>query len=363
MATPRWRTNELVVCAFYRALGRPFLHNLAGNTTFAVTSPVVVELLSYATRPRTEDELTGFVERTASSTREAAERLLHFCMERELLCPEECAEPALAALELWRRHGWSAAAVYHFFTRDFPFLDYSRPDAYAADQGLMRDYKGKWSEPGRFKEYPGRPVLSLEISDDDLADVSLHMLQVGTLAKPTPVPLDRSRLAALLYFTFGQTGAIRYPIVEPLLRRTSPSGGARHPTEGYVAVLQPLDDVPVGLYHYSPKEQGLVELVRGEFGERVLSALETVSEREQFEPRAVIFYASMVERNMWRYREPRTYRVIHLDLGHLTWTSYLAATGLGIRTFAHHGMREDTIETLLGLDPIRESIYWYMALA
>lgn len=360
----RWVANDLVVCAFYRSLGRTLLFNLAENSSFAVGSPVILELLAHATEPRTREELVNFLRTEAGLTGEISWRLVDFCAEKELLRTEAAAgsDEAVAALARWRSHGWDAAALYHFFTRDFPFLDYSRADAYTTDQGLMREYKGKWQEPGRYKEYPGRPFIPLDVFADSLAKVSLHAIQDAALPQPPAALVDRASLGTLLYYTFGQTGAIRYPIVEPLLRRTSPSGGARHPTEGYVAIFDAIDDIPPGLYHYSVKEQGLAEITPGDFRARVFSSLATVSEREGLEPRAAIFYTSMVERNMWRYREPRTYRVIHLDLGHLTRTSYLVATALGIPTFAHHGMDEAAIEALLGLNPIHESVFWYMVL-
>ncbi|HEX5724785.1 MAG TPA: SagB/ThcOx family dehydrogenase [Longimicrobiaceae bacterium] len=364
VAAARWVANDLVVCAFYRSIGQTMLFNLAENSSFAVASPLILELLAHATEPRTREELVEFVRSRAEIDAESAGKLVRFCADKELLRDEEAAgaDQAVAALERWRRFGWDGAAIYHFFTRDFPFLDYSRPEAYTTDQGLMSEYKGRWLEPPRYKEYTGRPFIPLEVAEKAMSDVSLHALQDMRLAKPDAAPVDRARLGTLLYYTFGQTGAIRYPIVEPLLRRTSPSGGARHPTEGYLAVFDPIDDIPPGLYHYSVKEQGLEEVAPGQFRDQVFAALDTLSERDELEPRAIVFYTSLVERNMWRYREPRTYRVVHLDLGHLTWTSYLAATGLGIRTFAHHGMDDAAIERLFGLDPVHESVYWYMAL-
>jgi len=360
----RFVVNELLVCGFYRSPRRTLLFDLGAKTSYEVRTPHMIGLLAYAVEPRRDCDLISFLCAGTRVSKESASRLIQFCKEKNLLRTETNADAdqVAEARNQWRRYGWDAAAVYHFFTRDFPFLDYSRSEAYTADQRLMRQYKGSWEEPSRFKEYPNSPLIQLGVCGDSLKGVSLHRLQDALLAKPPASPIDRGRLGTLLFYTLGKTGGIRYPIVEPLLRRTSPSGGARHPTEGYLAVLEPINDIPAGLYHYSVKQQGLEQLAEGSFSKEIFPALNTISERGELKPRAIVFYTSVVERNMWRYREPRTYRVIHMDLGHLTWTSYLVALGLGISTFAHHGMDEATIEGLFGLDAARESVYWYMAL-
>ena len=51
-------------------------------------------------------------------------------------------------------------------------------------------------------------------------------------------PLPLATLAALLHYTWGAMGMIQSPNFGPLLHKTSPSGGARHPGEVYVAALR-----------------------------------------------------------------------------------------------------------------------------
>ena len=65
----------------------------------------------------------------------------------------------------------------------------------------------------------------------------------------------------LLLWTWGHTHLLTDPQVGQYVLKTSPSGGARHPTEVYPVVLR-VDGVEPGLYHYSVKNHGL-ELLRG----------------------------------------------------------------------------------------------------
>ncbi len=52
---------------------------------------------------------------------------------------------------------------------------------------------------------------------------------------------------------------------------------------------------------------------------------------------------------MYRYREPRTFRTVSIDVGHLVATLELTARALGLRAARQYDVRHETIEAALSL--------------
>ena len=71
---------------------------------------------------------------------------------------------------------------------------------------------------------------------------------------------------------------------------------------------------------------------------------------------AIIFYTSVIARNQWKYPIPRTYRILLMDVGHLSQTVYLLATALGLRITFTAALRDEMVEELVGCDPVHEIV-------
>jgi len=72
-------------------------------------------------------------------------------------------------------------------------------------------------------------------------------------------------------------------------------------------------------------------------------------------PKVVFIYTTIFERSMFRYRESRSYRVMHYDLGHvLQNTSYLARC-LNQNCYRGYSLNECAAEKILKLDFLSES--------
>jgi SagB-type dehydrogenase family enzyme len=67
---------------------------------------------------------------------------------------------------------------------------------------------------------------------------------------------------------------------------------------------------------------------------------------------------AVFSRVMWKYRQPRAYRVVLLDAGHLCQTFCLVATWLGLAPFCTAALKDTLIEQNLRLDGISESVLY-----
>jgi len=172
---------------------------------------------------------------------------------------------------------------------------------------------------------------------------------------------DRSRsltlgeFSAVLYRVFGARVVNDYAPGVQLLKKGVPSAGGLHPTEGYLLV-QRVDGVAPGLYHYHPVDHALVPIKALNADEATTLAKRFVAAQAYFvDAHVMVMPTSRFVRNFWKYRNhAKAYRALILDVGHLSQTLYLAATELGLGAFITAAINEVDIEGAFGLDPLEE---------
>ena len=260
----------------------------------------------------------------------------------------------------WSRNGWHEAAEYHALTYDYPCLDYSEAaKAFAADRQLMRDFQSREPDTDRVKtDYLECPAVELPEPANDMPVGPVRALWEDAVG---PEVLDAGKLAVILSLTFGSTG-VRRPRTDaaPLLRRSSPSGGGRHPSEGYVLVRD-VPGIAPGWYHVTMRPFSLRRLADAPAD--LMATFGESAARFPFPIRAMVVLTSVFERNMYRYREPRTFRTVHMDAGHLAATVRMAARAAGVTARIYYNDDADRVERSLGLDGMREGYMLTVVLA
>lgn len=252
-----------------------------------------------------------------------------FCVENDLVIESS----RLAAPD-------APFAAYHGATRSYPFMNMSGQGAFAADNALMREYAETDDYPAVYATFP--------------ATASYQLVKVEELIDATADTL--CRLSLLFDGTFGERFRRDHGFDEEadylqleLIYKAIPSGGARHPTEAFAFLA--VDDLPKGLYHYNVRDNSL----------DLLEAQPTVAEERQFFssinfrsvdgcPAISVVLCSHVERAMWRYRDPRSFRAIVIDAGHAQVHLAELARFLGYQ--AAHAQRPDRmlVSSFVGMD-------------
>ena len=184
----------------------------------------------------------------------------------------------------------------------------------------------------------------------------------------TTLPLPLTLFAQVLERAFSARGQVHGADDFDVLKKTSPSGGALHPTECYL-IVRKVEKLRPGLYHYRAGDHALQPLLFDEA--RVLAdasrhasmqgkdALEflawiAVGGQQWFADAPVLcVLAPRFARNFWKYRNhPKAYRVCILDAGHLSQTLLLSATEQGLGSFVTAAINEVDIERAFGLTGI-----------
>lgn len=168
------------------------------------------------------------------------------------------------------------------------------------------------------------------------------------------LPLEM--LSRLLARAFGARGDMHAAADFDVIKRTSPSGGALHPTECYL-VVQRVEGLAPGLYHYHVGAHALEPMpVPADFDVAAFAKTAVAGQQWFAEAPVLCVLAPRFGRNFWKYRNhPKAYRVCILDVGHLSQTLQLCATREGLGSFVTAAINEIDIERAFGLSGVVES--------
>lgn len=263
--------------------------------------------------------------------------------------------------EDWIRHGWGDAVTHHLLTFDYPFLNY-QIEGVSIDRSSMSKYYDEEPDISRYKMGSNGYQISCPGVVESLLELNSDFYEVDAIRYPRKKMSLRS-LSILMSASFGilESKGKDNSRVVATIRRTSPSGGARHPCEGYLLVNN-IANLPSGFYHFSTGQNSL-ELVNDGPEVNELYTLIPSLTIKPITPQAIVFISVMPERNMYRYREPRTLRTIFMDAAHIASTVEIVGKSLGFKVFGHHGFNQEYFDALAKFpDPISETFVYMVAL-
>lgn len=340
--------------------GRWIADDLLNRRSFGLGAPEAAVLV-LASRPQEPAALAEEAAAELGLSPGRAEAVVSTLADLGLIISEETrAEPryqwATETFRRWEEKGWRIAAEYHVAAHDFPGVDYAK--GYGVDRERIVRYRAESPDDERFKPPASGELIPLPSLTPDLAP-----MPVGADAGRTH-SLGKEELLALAALALGVVDTVQSRSSADYLTRTSPSGGRRHPTEGYLAVLD-VDGVERGWYHVHGGSHALVRLpvpAPDPDAPHFREVFRASTTRTAFDVRCVLVLTSVFRRNMWRYREPRTYRSIHMDAGHIASTVTQVAEGFGVPVFPAYGDLESGVEEMLGIDGLEEGVLATVAL-
>ena len=326
--------------------GRFFLHNFARRLTVS-GRPITCGALDFFSEWRTSQEAIAYLrDYRPKSVRSAISQLVDY----GLLLVEGSTQvtPDTCIAEQW--YSWLPEGSFHFSTKDVAYVDRSN--------WSLRRLKAvlpKTPQPKTFKTIKGSIKISLPRRGFPDSEFIRVLLNRKTHRRFSAKDLTLETVSHLLSLVWGVTGYLYSPRFGKLLRKTSPSGGARHPGEVYLMALR-VKGLKPGLYHYHPAHHRL-ELVRAN---ATPEKAWLYCARQNFVRNAAALFlmTAVFPRTMWKYQFARAYRVVLLDAGHLCQTFCLVATWLGLAPFCTAALKDTLIEEDLGIDGIRESVLY-----
>ena len=226
---------------FYWRERQLFVENYVSHVCVAA-EPIVLELLGFFERPRLARELPPTMPTVPADTVLKAIKTL---VANALVEPWDASAKARdRAMSQWDKWGIEAR-YFHWATKDTRFI---RPESvHAFDEARKRESRS----PAAFKRYPGAKSIKLPPARADLSAKLTDVLYARRTQRDfNGRAIAIEELATLLKLTWGVSKWDYSQTFGRIGLKTSPSGGARHPIEVYVAVHN-VRGLKQGLYHYS----------------------------------------------------------------------------------------------------------------
>jgi len=327
-----WQENQLV------------LHNYAVRRTLPAHALVIDVLGQFDAWRR----LGQYLDTVPAAARDSVRRLVHELHRQRLLWRrDEPLSPDERAMDAWDQ--WNpSAGFFHSASKDVSFIDMD------THLGRLAEQASTWPMPSPLKEYPR--ARRVRLPKPRTRGAFPRVLRARrTWRRFADAPLDLEALSTMLHLTVGVQQWATAEGEGRIALKTSPSGGARHPIEAYVAARDVRSLAP-GFYHYAAGAHALEHVGRSRHLPRLDALLPT--QWWYREAAALVLFTAVFERTRWRYNGPRAYRAVLLEAGHVCQTFCLTATWLGLAPFCSMALADAAIEKALGLDGVSESVLY-----
>lgn len=228
------------------------------------------------------------------------------------------------------------------------------------EQGLMLssqqmvDAFGAAPEPD-YRRAPGATPVALPLAEPNDFDALLQRRRTCRNFDAAAT-LAQDDFSAMLRRVWGALGTRTLAPGAVAVKKTSPAGGGLHAVEAYVLVRR-VQGLAPGLYHYLSMGHALEPLQALSADEAAALAHRFVAGQDWFEDVPVmVVMTARFDRLFWKYRRhAKAWRVVHLDVGHLSQTMYLSATERGLGCFVTAAINDRAVDEALGLRPLREA--------
>ena len=333
--------RALTLVSYWRQ-GRLVLENyVTGRRLDAI--PAIVSILDRASDWRTAAELVG---PHHPSLEARVQRLVGALVRATLLERRDARRTEeVEAWAPWLPH----AGLLHFGTKDEPYAP-----ALAAARAFRRHARAV-APPRPTKSYPAATRRALPPPALPTRSLSESLSARRTWRRFGPTPLSLEQLATLLALTWGVRHWARDDAGRRVALKTSPSGGAMHPGEVYVAAFK-VDGLRRGVYHYDAARHALARVARTP--PKFAPARYLPSQPWYSGAAALFLMTAVVARERWKYDSPRAYRAMVLDAGHLCQTFCLAATALDLAPFCSMALADSVVERDARLDGVSEIVLY-----
>jgi SagB-type dehydrogenase family enzyme len=283
-----------------------------------------------------------------SRTAELKDEIWKIATQSEVIIRRDESRPELQRFNAWQSYGWSEASVYQEATRDYPFVKMDEPGAFTVDEARMARYLNDSDVPSIYLSLPFEFSIPLrKIKDEESANELLRLMSP-----------DQRRgldgLSLLFDVCFGERTKIEFNIQGSFLRKSIPSGGARHPTEIFFATFSGCCISP-GIYHYSVESHSLNCIERGDFYKEFEIATFDLFKKFKKRPVGLLTFTSLYERAMWRYRDARSWRAVLIDVGHALMIFRTVLSVLGYKSYTYQKVRDKELCRLLKISPLRQT--------
>lgn len=167
--------------------------------------------------------------------------------------------------------------------------------------------------------------------------------QRRSLRKYAETPLSIEKFSYLLWYTQG----VQKQLGNSASLRTVPSAGARHALDTYL-LINNVESIPPGLYRFMAYTHSLIACdLSDDIADKICEGC--LGQQFTCTAAATFIWVADVLRMSWRYSE-RSFRYLHLDVGHVCQNLYLAAESIDCGACGIAAFNDEAMNTLTQCD-------------
>jgi SagB-type dehydrogenase family enzyme len=203
-----------------------------------------------------------------------------------------------------------------------------------------------YNKPDLYKTYPKCKRILLPNYKAPSVDLDEVIKNRKSIRNFSDKPLSIEQISYLLWASTGiQRKENNYEY------RTAPSAGALYPIETYL-VINNVEKIPKGIYHYNIKDHLIEELKQGDFRKHITHA--ALEQQMCYNAALVFIWTAIFDRSKSKYNQ-RAFRYIYLDVGHIAENLALASTGLRLASCHIAALFDDEVNQIINVDGKKES--------
>lgn len=220
-------------------------------------------------------------------------------------------------------------------------------------RGVLGDmFRAKPKKPPQYKTYPGSERVKLPEPKYHGVAFEDAIVNRRSVRNYSTKAISMVQLSQLLFVAQGVTGRM---YGQPL--RSAPSAGALYPFEVYV-IVNNVQDLPRGIYHYSVLDHALELVKTGDFRGQITNA---GLKQEMLGAAGATFVLSAIfDRVRHKYGE-RGFRYVYMEAGHISQNIYLQAVSLELGSVSVGAFLDEKVNQLVEVDGRNEAVIYLHA--
>ena len=220
-------------------------------------------------------------------------------------------------------------------------------------RGVLGDmFRDRPKKPPQYKTYPGSKKVQLPKGEYRGMVLEDAIMERRSIRNYSTEAISMAQLSQLLFAAQGVTGKM---YGQPL--RSAPSAGALYPFEIYL-VVNNVQDLAQGIYHYSVLDHALELIKTGDFRDQITDA---GLKQEMLGTAGATFVLSAIfDRIRHKYGE-RGLRYVYMEAGHISQNIYLQAVSLGLGSVSVGAFLDERVNRLIDVDGRKEAAVYLHA--
>jgi len=212
------------------------------------------------------------------------------------------------------------------------------------------EWPDSWKEV-QYKSYDRLPKITLPPPSAELTSLAKALETRKSSRDFEEKPLSLQQISDIFFWSCSTEASEG--------QRPYPSGGGRFPVEMYVVNLRDTEGLSAGVYHYDFRKHRLDVLWQRAFTQEETEDMFGYAWGKKAS--SVIVMTGVFNRTTEKYGE-RGYRFVLVEAGHIGQNIALVSSAIGVKCCSLGGINEDYFESLIDVDPKKESMVYSIVL-